>query len=97
MKDEIDDDLNELYELTAKVARRCMYDLMHCMPYLPSDVKDLYLPRCERYSLIFEAASGTKDYRHRLHKKISNQEFEIQRLKKFIADSGLTIPEESPF
>lgn len=96
MKD-LDDDIQELYELTVKVARRCFYDLLHCMPYLPQEVKEIYQPRAQRYETIFEAASGAKDYRHRLHSKISSQEFEIDRLKKFITDSGLTLPEEQPF
>jgi hypothetical protein len=94
---EIEDDLKELYELTAKVARRCMYDLKHCIDELSEEKQAVYLPRFRNFETILEAASGTKDYRHRLHHEIWGLEFENDKLKKLLKKHGIDEPPEVPF
>jgi hypothetical protein len=93
----VDEDFKELYELTAKLARRCVYDLRHCVDQLPARYQAVYRPRMENYETIFEAATGSKDYRHRLHRTISQQASEIKRLSELLTQHGINIPEEHPF
>lgn len=94
---ELQDDITELYELTVKLARRCTYDLRHIVECSSSEFKDLYMPRLKNYETIFEAATGTKDYRHRLHRRISELEFKVKELQELLVKSGVTLPEDDPF
>lgn len=92
--------LREQHELICKAARRCMYDLKHCIEALGeenSDRYDLYSSRFKNWELIFEAATGAKDYRHDLHRHMASQEWKIRKLKKLLEDNGIAIPEEDPF
>lgn len=92
----LEDDIKELYELTAKVGRRCMYDLKHCVDFLPDNLQEVYRPRLESFETILEAATGTKDYRHRLHRTIADQEHQITRLTSLLKENGIPLPEDLP-
>lgn len=85
----------QINELTIMAARRCAYDLKHAS----ADI-DILNSRCGEQSLInyYERANhwqeifspnGGKEYRHRLHQKIFELEFEITKLKKLLKDNNI--------
>jgi hypothetical protein len=94
----LEDDITELYELTAKAARRLNYDFKHAIDLVPSEsLRNGFISRFEMYSTIFEAGSGAKDYRHRLHRTIAELEFKIESLKGQLTEAGINPAPESPF
>ena len=98
MNDEETAEFIELHELVCKAARRCMYDLRHCIDLIPDGSKaDLYEHRFKTWEAIFEAGTGAKDYRHRLHHTIDGKQYEINKLLKLLKDNGITVPEDPPF
>ena len=91
--------LAEQHQLLVKSARRCAYDLKHAA----DDVRDftareIFEDRAHMWLQIF-SPDGVKDYRHSLHRKISEQRSEIERLKKLCEENGIdyTDPDGVPF
>lgn len=71
---------NELVQLLVKGARRCAYDLRHAADDA-RDNSELWRQRAEMWIGIFDPGDGLKDYRHRLHQVISDQESTIEGLR----------------
>ena len=88
----------ELVQLLVKGARRCAYDLRHAA----DDARDngqLWRQRAEMWIGIFDPGDGLKDYRHRLHRTIADQESTIEGLRELCRANGIAMGrfDEAPF
>jgi hypothetical protein len=87
----------EALELTVRSARRCAYDLVHCSDALIMGRKDgemaeLFRERANHYVGLFQSGNAMKDYRHRLHDQIEEQERTIERLRALLAEHKIDDP-----
>ena len=94
---DIQEDLQQMYELLTMSARRCAYDLRHA-----ADMIDYKGPDKEFHKLFSERASywiglfapdGMKNYRHNLHMEIFQLECKVDKLKKILKENNIDCEE----
>lgn len=93
----------QINELTIMAARRCAYDLAHAsqdinsFSYIYNEKIFIdYEERARHWQHIFSPTGG-KEYRHRLHVKISELEFEVEKLKNLLKENDIPFEEDIPF
>jgi hypothetical protein len=91
-------DTVETLELTIRAARRCAYDLRHCADYvarprgIDAEMVKMFGERADHYVALFQSGNSMKDYRHRLHHTIDEQERTIERLRELLAQHKIDDP-----
>lgn len=88
------EELKELLELITKAGRRCAYDLLHASADQRTPEKSqYYYDRGHYWGTIFNPADGGTDYRHDLHRHISDLDYELKsrtlKYKALLAKHGI--------
>lgn len=73
-------ELQELYDIVLKTARRVTRDLGHCIEHIPEtdSMKTMYVERHRYFSKVF---TDTRDYRTEIHCEIQRLEMKIRSLE----------------
>jgi hypothetical protein len=95
------DHLVEQHSLLIKAARRCAYDLRHCIQEIPESNYKYSSPewwgeRANMWVDIF-TEDGAKNYRHKLHSEIFKMECEVNRLEKLLDANNIEHKKDIPF
>lgn len=92
-KEDILSDTIEILELTIRAARRCAYDLKHAAEMVKDKYfTDIFRDNAQHYVKLFQSGNECKDYRHRLHRTISEHEITIERLRKVLEENKIEDP-----
>lgn len=98
--DEIFRSTVEALELSVRAARRCAYDLKHCVESLDtvdSVTAEVYRDRARAWIALFQSGNSVKDYRHELHRTIDQQETVIEKLRAVLSEHGIEDPTKQCF
>lgn len=89
----------ELVSLLVKAGRRVSYDLKHTLPYISDKaMKEMFSERANYFLALFNMDTQGKDYRHRLHRDISDLEYEVKRLEGILDANGIEhLRDDIPF
>lgn len=96
-RDHPKDDFRADYETLIRLARRCAYDLRHTVDQLPPEHfynKEMGMrSRSNWWVAQFAKGNPGKDYRHEMHREISELKNDLDKLYDWCAEQGLTPPE----
>jgi hypothetical protein len=90
---------SEMLELSIKAGRRLMHDFKHLLNECPEGgfFKEEFKERGEMWEAIFYPDDGMKNYRSRLHQRIMDLEFNLERARKTLKDNGIDPDSHLPF
>ena len=89
--------VSEQHALILMAGRRCAFDLKHAANSIrDAERSSRYLDRAEMWLSIFSPC-GSSEYRHRLHREISEKEYMIRRYQKILKEYGIEDFSEEPF
>lgn len=82
-------ELVEIYGLTMLAARRCAYDLGHAADFVRDrEFSKRYSERSRMWLGIFEPTGG-KNYRHEMHREISNLASRVRELERLCEENNI--------
>jgi hypothetical protein len=94
-------DTIETLELTIRSARRCAYDLRHCVDCLGmdavshltgDDTRKMFRDRADYFVKLFQSGNAMKDYRHQLYHEIDELERRVETLRRILKEHKIDDP-----
>lgn len=86
------------YELLVRCARRCAYDLNHCVGMIDrerySALKPLLESKADHWVDLFAKGNPGKDYRHDLLRRLHDAQDALEKIDNYFRSQGNGYPKE---